>query len=780
VLALLLGVTSEIFRQSRTVGRIVIAGLAARALLGFALYWISSHNLPVLASFHTGDGFWTLAPDARSYFRDAALAARDGLHTVSDDRGSVGFVRLLAVWMRFVGIHPLSGLLLNCVAYVFMMTPLALAAVDPSRAVTAKIAAAVVSFAPLFLIDSTQTLKEALFAAIVLLDCWAIAIWTRALAAGRLPSAGALAAVAGTGLAFYVIAGIRAYFAMIAWGALVLTLTVLVIRLRPPARRMRAALSGAVLLVGFWIVYNVGAGPHYINPAARVLNYWVPGLAVLLDRGAASDPFYAVERGAADAANPARAAAFGVTREVERARESFDATSGATNIQTPFSSRLLNLGVGLLLFFLPVSLMRWFDLISFTGGRGLLLLTDVDTVVLVCGVGLLLVTMARRRMLAPWAPAVLHALLLASTTGLLMGYIVLNYGTFVRLRMLVVMPLISLAAFATARERPAQPEIAEPQTRDALVALLRCPACGGALRRPDSGLVCANCGRRFPIVNGIPRLVAAELDALARRTQDSFGYEWTNFDDWRVSGETNLQQYFGDLDPSTLRGAKVLDGGCGMGRHARQIAAWASHVVAVDFSRAIDAAAHNVRDCANVDCVQANLLGLPFDDGQFDFVYSLGVLHHIADTEAGLRELVRVTRPGGRVRVYLYWKRAGFVGMLLSIVSLVRKVTVRLPHPLLKALCWMLSCVLWAGVLWPYRLLRACGLRIDTWPLSVYTRYPFGVIYNDQFDRFSAPLEKRYDPDEARELLRRVGLQDVSVAPQYGWIADGTRPVPAP
>ena len=51
-------------------------------------------------------------------------------------------------------------------------------------------------------------------------------------------------------------------------------------------------------------------------------------------------------------------------------------------------------------------------------------------------------------------------------------------------------------------------------------------------------------------------------------------------------------------------------------------------VVALDFSRAIDQAARNVGDLPNVYCVQADLLALPLADGRFDFVYSLGVLHH--------------------------------------------------------------------------------------------------------------------------------------------------------
>jgi hypothetical protein len=61
-------------------------------------------------------------------------------------------------------------------------------------------------------------------------------------------------------------------------------------------------------------------------------------------------------------------------------------------------------------------------------------------------------------------------------------------------------------------------------------------------------------------------------------------------------------------------------------------------------------------------------------------------------------------------------------------------------------------------------------------PYFQYTAYPFTVLYNDQFDRFSAPLEARYTADEVRRLLAQAGLLDVRVWPRYGWMAEGVRP----
>ena len=261
----------------------------------------------------------------------------------------------------------------------------------------------------------------------------------------------------------------------------------------------------------------------------------------------------------------------------------------------------------------------------------------------------------------------------------------------------------------------------------------------------------------------------------ARRTRASFGYEWTYFKDWKPSGQTFVD-YFSNFDLEWLRGRTILDAGCGMGRHARQIAPFADTVVAVDFSGAIDEAARNVADRPNVQCLQGDLTRLPVADETFDFVFSMGVLHHIQDTAGTLRGLVRALKPGGRLRLYLYWKRSGLAGALLSLVTFARRFTTRLPFPMLRVLCWILSVVLMAGVIGPYRLLAALGVTVkETWPLAIYMKYPFNVLYNDQFDRFSAPIEKRYSEAEVRALLESAGLHDIEVYSRYGWIGDGVK-----
>jgi ubiquinone/menaquinone biosynthesis C-methylase UbiE len=300
---------------------------------------------------------------------------------------------------------------------------------------------------------------------------------------------------------------------------------------------------------------------------------------------------------------------------------------------------------------------------------------------------------------------------------------------------------------------------------------------------PDGELRCVACDQRYPLTRGTPRMLAhgGGVDAaVKRRTGESFAYEWEAFGALRPEWRRNFEDYLRPHRPQDLAGSSILDVGTGSGRHAYHAAEAGAEVIAVDVGDSIDVARRNLpRD---VLTVQADAERLPFDTASFDMVMSIGVLHHLPEPERALRAVARFVRPGGRLHVYLYWKpeRAWQRGVLGGVTA-VRRATTRMPHRLLHALCYPLAAALYAGVVLPYRLLRrspATRRLAQEWPLKTYADYPFGVLVNDQFDRFSAPIEHRYDRDEARALLERAGCADVTVLPNAGWVLDGvTRPL---
>jgi ubiquinone/menaquinone biosynthesis C-methylase UbiE len=120
------------------------------------------------------------------------------------------------------------------------------------------------------------------------------------------------------------------------------------------------------------------------------------------------------------------------------------------------------------------------------------------------------------------------------------------------------------------------------------------------------------------------------------------------FRDWFMPGELAAFRRLADLPP----GMAVLDMGCGRGTSVRLIAKMfqPARLTAFDIdAAAIDPAGRRLAPLLGqtVDLQVADASRLPFADGEFDAAFDLGILHHIPDWRAALRETARVLKPGG-------------------------------------------------------------------------------------------------------------------------------------
>ena len=102
------------------------------------------------------------------------------------------------------------------------------------------------------------------------------------------------------------------------------------------------------------------------------------------------------------------------------------------------------------------------------------------------------------------------------------------------------------------------------------------------------------------------------------------------------------------------RGGDVLEAGCGTGLILERIARFARSARGIDLSGGMLARAH----ARGLEVAQASVTALPYQDASFDVVCSFKVLAHVADIEAALAEMARVTRPGGHVLAEFYNTRS--------------------------------------------------------------------------------------------------------------------------
>ena len=312
-----------------------------------------------------------------------------------------------------------------------------------------------------------------------------------------------------------------------------------------------------------------------------------------------------------------------------------------------------------------------------------------------------------------------------------------------------------------------------------IVDRMRCPRCGSPVEDHAADVVCEG-GHRFAKREGfVDFSTVMDKVGSTERTLTSFGYEWNAFDEVRDEDEHFAEIYFRDLDLDGLRSKVGLDAGCGKGRFTRILADHLAAEVALDGSSAVEAAARNLRGHSNVTVVQADLRDAPFAPGSFDFISSLGVLHHLDDPFEGFRRLVDYLAPKGQILLYLYSRPAqrGVRSVALDAATAVRTVTVRLPHRTLKALSTPIAALLYASFVLPGRwgdrrkIAALAGLPMDT-----YRDKPFRSLVLDTFDRLSAPVEYRYTWEELAPWFTATGLEVDAARDETGWFILAHRP----
>lgn len=247
----------------------------------------------------------------------------------------------------------------------------------------------------------------------------------------------------------------------------------------------------------------------------------------------------------------------------------------------------------------------------------------------------------------------------------------------------------------------------------------------------------------------------------------SFGEEWSKFNDFsvldiKVAGD----QYFDIVPEDLYKGKYILDVGCGTGRWSKYLSRQASEIEAIDPSEAVLSAAVLLQDEKNVRISRTSVDNIPFADNSFDLVFSLGVLHHIPDTQAAMKRCVEKVKPEGYFLVYLYYafdNRGFLFKSLFHLSNVIRLVVSNLPSGLKKIACDILAMTVYMPFIFLSKCMKIIGLNrfLKYVPLSYYSDKSINIIRNDSLDRFGTPLEQRFTKDEIRKMMVNCGLDEI-------------------
>jgi ubiquinone/menaquinone biosynthesis C-methylase UbiE len=268
-----------------------------------------------------------------------------------------------------------------------------------------------------------------------------------------------------------------------------------------------------------------------------------------------------------------------------------------------------------------------------------------------------------------------------------------------------------------------------------------------------------------------------------REVVAGFGDEWSRFDQTALT-EQELAEMFDNyfsIFPWERLGPDAVgfDLGCGSGRWAKGVAPRVGKLYLFDPSAdALAVAKRNLAGVANCFFEVAGADNIPLSDEGCDFGYSLGVLHHIPDTEAGLRSCVSKLKTGAPFLLYLYYSfdnRPMWFRAVWRTSDVIRRVISRLPHSLRYGASQAMALLVYLPLARTAMAAEKAGVNVDNFPLSQYRNNSFYVMRTDALDRFGTKLEQRFSKAEITAMMERCGLTDIVFSENSFWTAVGIK-----
>jgi SAM-dependent methyltransferase len=261
--------------------------------------------------------------------------------------------------------------------------------------------------------------------------------------------------------------------------------------------------------------------------------------------------------------------------------------------------------------------------------------------------------------------------------------------------------------------------------------------------------------------------------AVAAGSPERFGYEWQTYAEMRLEYAEQFRRWTVHLSPEDWRGKFFLDVGCGMGRNSYwPMTFGAAGGLAIDVDqRSLASARRTLAPYPQVEVRERSAYAID-EDGRFDIVFSIGVIHHLKAPENALAAMVKAAKPGGRVLVWVYGRENN--GLIVHVLTPLRKVIFsRLPIGVVHQLSLYPSLALWVAL----RL----GLN-STEYFRMLRQLSFGHLRSIVFDQMLPKIANYWSRETVETLMLNSKLVDIRLAwvNEMSWSAIGTKPGGAP
>jgi SAM-dependent methyltransferase len=158
--------------------------------------------------------------------------------------------------------------------------------------------------------------------------------------------------------------------------------------------------------------------------------------------------------------------------------------------------------------------------------------------------------------------------------------------------------------------------------------------------------------------------------------------------------------------------------------------------------------------------------------GDLDYIFSIGVLHHIPNPKPVVEAAFKALRPGGHFWVWLYGKEGN--EFYLALIKPLRILTRKLPHLALASIVWFIYYPLNLYT----RLCHRFPLPLREYLLSIFEKMSPEKRRLIIYDQLNPAYAKYYTKSEAMKLLLDGGFINVRVHHHHGysWTVIGTKP----
>lgn len=250
-----------------------------------------------------------------------------------------------------------------------------------------------------------------------------------------------------------------------------------------------------------------------------------------------------------------------------------------------------------------------------------------------------------------------------------------------------------------------------------------------------------------------------------------FGEEWSRFnylsDDDVNSLREQFERYIAPLPEMLFKNGRIIaaDIGAGAGRWSHYLKEYCERLYVVEPSvKAFEICLERFQTDSRISVLRESVERNSIPNDELDLAVSLGVLHHVPNTQEALSSIFTKVKPGGYFLGYLYYameNRRGYYRMIWRLSEFFRIIISHSPKGIKFFVSELIALIIYLPLARFSALLSTWNVSTDGIPLHQYANLSYQVMRNDALDRFGTTLEQRFTKDQIRKMLTSAGF-DVS------------------